>query len=63
MIKASVEEEKSMDIDIKSYINKILTSARGVPVSLEVIGNTYEDMLEQGKLLYKVFNPVEVMFI
>ena len=58
LIKASVEEEKSMDIDIKSYINKILTLARGVPVSLEVIGNTYEDMLEQGKLLYKMFNPV-----
>ncbi|GAI14574.1 unnamed protein product, partial [marine sediment metagenome] len=26
--------------------------------NLEVIGNTYEDMLEQGKLLYKMFNPV-----
>jgi len=58
LIKASVVEEKSMDINIKSYINKILTVARGVPVSLEVIGNTYEDMLEQGKLLYKMFNSV-----
>jgi transaldolase len=58
LIKASVEEEKNLNIDIKSYINKILTVAKGVPVSLEVIGNTYEDMLEQGKLLYKMFNPV-----
>lgn len=58
LIKASVEEEKSIDMNIKSYINKILTVARGVPVSLEVIGNTYEDMLVQGKLLYKMFNRI-----
>lgn len=60
LIKATVEVEKAKgrDIDIKTYINQILKLAKGLPVSLEVIGNTYQEMAEQGYFLYETFNPI-----
>ena len=59
LIKAAVEEEKVKggNIDIEDYIKKILLLARGLPVSLEVIGTDSEQMIEEGKRLYKLFNP------
>ncbi len=45
-------------LDLKSYINKILTTAGGTPVSLEVTELRAEDMIEQGVRIYKMFNPV-----
>jgi transaldolase len=60
LIRAAVEEVKKngTEIDIKEYIIKILKLARGLPVSLEVIGNTYESMVEEGIKLFRMFNPV-----
>jgi len=60
LIRAAVEEVKKngTEIDIKEYIIKILKLARGLPVSLEVIGNTYESMVKEGIKLFRMFNPV-----
>lgn len=44
--------------DIEEYIKKILREAKGKPVSLEVIGTTYKEMVEEGENLYKKFNGV-----
>ena len=57
LIKAAVEEEKAKggDIDIEDYIKKILSVARGLPVSLEVIGTDSDSMIEEGRKLYKTF--------
>jgi transaldolase len=43
---------------MESYIKKILRVARGTPVSLEVIGTTFRDMVAEGKRLFKMFNAV-----
>lgn len=43
--------------NIEEYIKEILKTVKG-PVSLEVIGTTYKDMVEQGEKLYKKFNSV-----
>lgn len=45
-------------IDIATYIKQILATARGTPVSLEVTEFTYDGMVEQGKKLFRMFNPV-----
>ena len=60
LIKAAVEKEKKSggDIDIRDYINNILTLAKGLPVSLEVIGTRSDVMIEEGRRLFKMFNPV-----
>lgn len=60
LIKSAVDEMKKdgKKIDIVSYIKKLLLAAKGICVSLEVIGSTYDDMLREGLLLYKLFNPV-----
>ena len=48
--------QKKTDFD--SYIKKILATAKGKPVSLEIIGTSYREMLEQAKRIYKKYNPV-----
>jgi transaldolase len=60
LIKAAVEDIKAggEDVDIIQYIKDILKVAEGVPVSLEVIGTTYDEMVEEGIKLFKMFNPV-----
>jgi len=60
LIKKAVEDLKSKGekIDMQEYIKKILETARGTPVSLEVTETSYEKMVEQGKQLYKMFNPI-----
>lgn len=60
LIKAAVEEIKSKgeDVDIRGYIREILKVSEGVPVSLEVIGTTYDAMVKEGIRLFKMFNPV-----
>jgi transaldolase len=42
--------------NIEEYIKKILKVAKGKPVSLEVIGNTYKEMVAEGEELFKKFN-------
>jgi transaldolase len=56
LIKKASQKHKVKDMN--SYIKKILKVARGTPVSLEVIGSTYDSMVKEGKKLYKMFNPV-----
>ena len=60
LIKKAVDIRKGHgeDIDIAGYIKKLLVTARGTPVSLEVTGITYEDMITEAQILYEMFNPV-----
>ncbi len=60
LIRAAVEDQKTKgrNIDIEEYIKKILLLARGLPVSLEVIGIDSAQMIKEGKRLYELFNPV-----
>ena len=60
LIRAAVDEEKLKggSIDIEDYIKKILLLARGLPVSLEVIGTDSEKMIDEGRSIYKLFNPI-----
>ncbi len=60
LIKKAVEGIKSGggDVNIGEYIRDILKAAEGLPVSLEVIGTTYDEMVEEGIRLFKLFNPV-----
>jgi len=56
LINKATDELKG--VGIKSYIKRILAYMRGRPVSLEVISGTHEEMIKEGKRLYKLFNPV-----
>ena len=60
LIKRAVDglKAKGQAISIAEYIEQILLTAKGDPVSLEVIGLTEEDMYRQGMFLYERFNPV-----
>ena len=60
LIRAAVDNEKIKggSIDIEDYIKKILLIAKGLPVSLEVIGTDSEKMIYEGRRIYKLFNPV-----
>ena len=42
---------------IENYIKEILKTVDG-PVSLEVIGTTYDEMIEEGEKIYRKFNPI-----
>lgn len=54
-----LHEEKGEDINLEQYIERILKAASGKPVSLEVTGHSYEEMVEEGRNLYNRFNPIE----
>lgn len=61
LMKQAVEElhsERGDEIKLEEYIEKILEAAGDVPVSLEVTGHTYEEMVEEGERLYNRFNDV-----
>ena len=60
LIRAAVDDEKIKggSIDIEDYIKKILLLAKGLPVSLEVIGTDSEKMIYEGRRIYKLFNPI-----
>ena len=45
-------------LDIKKYIEKILITAKGTCVSLEVTERDSKKMIQQGKRLFDMFNPV-----
>jgi transaldolase len=45
-------------IDIKKYLETILLTAKGTPVSLEVTERKAAKMIEQGRRLYDMFNRV-----
>jgi transaldolase len=60
LIKKAVDsmKKKGKKVSLENYIKEILKIARGTPVSLEVAGTDYENMLKEGKELYRKFNPV-----
>jgi len=60
LIKKAVEkmQQSGEKITMAEYIKKILLTAKGTPVSLEVTEFTGDKMVEQAKKVFKVFNPV-----
>jgi transaldolase len=60
LLKKAVEKRMKAGekVDLRKYISRILEVAGGTPVSLEVTEVTAEKMIEQGKRLYALFNPV-----
>ena len=51
-------KEKGQNIELEKYITRILTIAKGTPVSLEVIGTTYDEMLFDAEMLFNKFNRI-----
>lgn len=60
LLKKAVEKriDAGEQVDLKAYLTRILEIAGETPVSLEVTEFTAEGMIEQGKRLHKIFNPV-----
>ena len=60
LIKKAVDylKEQGKKINMQEYIQKILLTAKGTPVSLEVTEFTYDKMVKQGKALFKKFNHI-----
>jgi transaldolase len=60
LLKKAVEKRtgSGQQVHLKEYISNILEVAKGTPVSLEVTEYKAEKMIEQGKKLYDLFNPV-----
>ena len=60
LIKKALDKlkQKNKKINLEAYIKQILKTAKGKPVSLEVIGNNFEEMIKEAQILYKKFNPV-----
>ncbi len=60
LLKKAVEKrvKAGEKMDLKKYITRILEAAEGTPVSLEVTEFTAEKMVEQGRRLHTIFNPV-----
>ncbi|MBW1695793.1 MAG: transaldolase [Deltaproteobacteria bacterium] len=60
LLKKAVEKRVGTGerVDLKEYISRILEVADGTPVSLEVTEVTGEKMIEQGKRLHELFNPI-----
>jgi len=58
LIKKAVDKLKKSGgkINMEIYIKEILKICRGKPVSLEVIGTSYEEMVREGESLFKKFN-------
>ncbi|NQU79535.1 transaldolase [Candidatus Woesearchaeota archaeon] len=59
LIKKAVERLKTNNdkINMSAYIKQLLIVAKGTPVSLEVTASDFKGMVEQGKKIYKAFNP------
>lgn len=61
LIKKAVEyfKEKGKSLSMEEYIKSLLEVAgKGHPVSLEVLGTTYSEMVDQAEKLYDRFNKV-----
>lgn len=61
LMKQAVEElheTEGQQINLEQYIRNILEAAGNKPVSLEVTGHTYEEMVEEGKELHGKFNEI-----
>lgn len=51
-------QQSGQKITIAEYLKKILLTAKGTPVSLEVTEFTCDKMVKQAKQLYKMFNSI-----
>jgi len=52
-------QKKGESVEIADVLSDILeTAGPGQPVSLEVIGSTYDEFVREGTLLYEKFNPI-----
>jgi transaldolase len=60
LLKKAVEKRinQGEKIDLSKYITKILEIGRDTPISLEVTAFDAKGMIEQGKRIYDMFNPV-----
>jgi len=60
LIKKAVDKLKKSGkkIDMNGYIVEILETCKGKPVSLEVLGASYEEMVKEGESLFNKFNSV-----
>ncbi len=60
LLKKAVDKRSAAGetLDMKKYITAILETAGRTPVSLEVTETSAKGMIDQGKKLYKMFNPV-----
>lgn len=61
LLKKAVEKYKGKDIE--SYLRDMLKVSRGARVSLEVIGSNFEEMVKEGKNLYKKFKKYGKIYI
>jgi transaldolase len=52
------EKKKGKKIDLSDYIQDILSTARGTPVSLEVTETETQAMVDEALSLYNRFNPI-----
>lgn len=59
LIKKAAEDlkNKGEQVNMEDYIKKILKTAENTSVSLEVTESACDKMIEQGKALFKKFNP------
>jgi len=57
-LKQSSHAPGTSDIELSAYIEKILLTAKGTPVSLEVTEVTCDKMVDEAKKLFARFNPV-----
>src|SRR6056297_843328 len=55
LLKKAMEEETKKE-DLELYIRTILKTAKPHPVSLEVTKTTTEEVIQEAKALYKMFN-------
>lgn len=62
LIKKAVEyfKKKGTSFTMEEYIFRLLeTAGFGHPVSLEVVGTTYEEMLREARILFEKFNGIK----
>ncbi len=60
---AEGHKKEGKEVDIESYIKDILKVCGKLPVSLEVIGVSFEEMVREGKLLYEKFGEYGNVYV
>jgi transaldolase len=57
-IKQAVEklQREGKKVNIRKYIKRMCRLCHKIPISLEVVGSTSEEMIEEGKRIYRLFN-------
>ena len=65
LIKKAVDslKKEGKKIDMEGYIKKILKVCGKLPVSLEVVGTSYSEMVVEGKILKKKFGKLGNVYV